>query len=122
MLKDIHFTLFSDTQRFETWLERFRLAALPHQLPFSADKTLWIFHLPTFLFTSKSKSDLGWKFLFLIETGRFKDYLLKTLPSTSPPVQQIIFKTLRVLKIISNKYSFVRQNFANLKFCLALVS
>jgi len=74
MLKDIHFTLLSDTQRFETWLERFRLAALPHQLPFSADKTLWIFHLPTFLFTSKSKSDLGWKFLFLIETGRFKDY------------------------------------------------
>jgi len=48
MLKDIHFTLLSDTQRFETWLERFRLAALPHQLPFSPDKTLSIFHLPTF--------------------------------------------------------------------------
>jgi hypothetical protein len=48
MITGLHFTLLSDIQRFETWLERFRLAALPHQLPFSADKTLWIFHLPTF--------------------------------------------------------------------------
>jgi hypothetical protein len=27
-----------------------------------------------FAFTSKSKSDLGWRFLSIIETGRFKDY------------------------------------------------
>jgi hypothetical protein len=27
-----------------------------------------------FIFTAKSKSYLGWKFLALIETGRFKDY------------------------------------------------
>lgn len=27
-----------------------------------------------FIFTSKSKSELGWKFIALIETGRFKDY------------------------------------------------
>lgn len=28
-----------------------------------------------YLFTSKSKSDLGWKFLAVIETGRYKDFL-----------------------------------------------
>ncbi len=27
-----------------------------------------------FIFTAKSKSDLGWEFIALIETGRFKDY------------------------------------------------
>ena len=27
-----------------------------------------------FIFTSKSKSDLGWNFLSVIETGRFQDY------------------------------------------------
>ncbi len=28
-----------------------------------------------FIFTGKSKSELGWKFLSIIESGRFKDYL-----------------------------------------------
>ena len=27
-----------------------------------------------FVFTSKSKSDLGWSFLAVCDTGRFKDY------------------------------------------------
>ena len=34
-----------------------------------------------FLFTSKTKSELGWNFISVIETGRYKDYL----PPTHPP-------------------------------------
>jgi hypothetical protein len=36
-----------------------------------------------YIFTQKSKSDLGWGFLAVVETGRFKDYLLPT-PSPAP--------------------------------------
>ena len=41
-----------------------------------------------FIFSSKSKSDLGWKFLSVIETGRFQDYASENDPlSTSFQLQ-----------------------------------
>ncbi len=38
-------------------------------------------HVIPFVFTARSKSDLGWSFLSLIETGRFQDHA----PSDSDP-------------------------------------
>jgi len=36
-----------------------------------------------FLFTSKSKSELGWSFISVIETGRYKEYLVPPTPDPS---------------------------------------
>jgi hypothetical protein len=45
-----------------------------------------------FLFTAKSKSDLGWKFLSVIETGRFKDHIDMGI---ADPVQSEYFQQLQ---------------------------
>ena len=44
-----------------------------------------------FVFSQKSKSDLGWHFLALIETGRFKDHLRYSPGSQPPPNWQAEF-------------------------------
>jgi hypothetical protein len=50
------------------------LASFLEKIYGSADNKLSPGKVVQFVFTQKSKSDLGWDFLAIIETGRYKDY------------------------------------------------
>jgi hypothetical protein len=46
------------------------------------------------IFTQKSKSDLGWNFLSVIETGRYKEYYSQNSANFENKLQQDFFRQL----------------------------